>query len=217
MSQRIQADRELRESEEKFHQLFDMESDAILMVENDTNQILEVNAAACALYGYDREELLKMRTYDISAEPEATRLVSKTKQEKVPNRYHRKKDGTVFAVEVNIGYFNRRGRSLHVSAIRDISARLAAEEEKRNLEAQFHEAQKMETIGTLAGGIAHDFNNLLMSIMGNSTLALMNLQPSDPCCNYLNNIKRISNSGAMLAKQLLGFARGESMSQSRPI
>ena len=66
----------------------------------------------------------------------------------------------------------------------------------------------MESIGTLAGGIAHDFNNLLMSIMGNSTLALMNLPPDDPCRDYLNNIKRISNSGATLAKQLLGFARG---------
>ncbi|MFH0728509.1 MAG: PAS domain S-box protein [Pseudomonadota bacterium] len=208
ISQRIQTDRELRESEEKFRQLFDMESDAIMMVDNDTHQILEVNASACALYGYEREELLNMRTYDISAEPDATRLVSKTKQEKVPNRYHKKKDGTVFAVEVNIGYFNWRGRSLHVSAIRDISSRLAAEEEKRNLEAQFHEAQKMESIGTLAGGIAHDFNNLLMSIMGNATLALMNIHPADPCHTYLNNIKRISNSGATLAKQLLGFARG---------
>jgi PAS domain S-box-containing protein len=208
VSQRIQADRELRESEEKFRQLFDMESDAIMMVDNDTHQILEVNASACTLYGYAREELLNMRTYDISAEPDATRLVSKTKQEKVPNRYHRKKDGTIFAVEVNIGYFDWRGRPLHVSAIRDISARLAAEEEKRNLEVQFHEAQKMESIGTLAGGIAHDFNNLLMSILGNATLALMNLHPEDPCSTYLNNIKRISNSGAMLAKQLLGFARG---------
>jgi two-component system, cell cycle sensor histidine kinase and response regulator CckA len=208
VTQRIQADRELRESEEKFRQLFNMESDAILMVDNDTHQILEVNESACTLYGYSREELLKMQTYDISSEPDATQLAIKTKQEKIPNRYHRKKDGTVFPVEISIGYFNWRGRSLHVSAIRDISSRMAAEEEKRFLEAQFHEAQKMESIGTLAGGIAHDFNNLLMSIMGNSTLALMNLQPDDPCCAYLKNIKRISNSGATLAKQLLGFARG---------
>lgn len=208
VTQRILADRELRESEEKFRQLFNMESDAIMMVDNDTLRILEVNESACTLYGYSREELLKLRTYDISAEPEATQRVTETKQEKIPNRYHRKKDGTLFAVEISIGYFNWQGRSLHVSAIRDISLRLAAEEEKRFLEAQFHEAQKMESIGTLAGGIAHDFNNLLMSIMGNSTLALMHLKPDDPCRAYLKNIKRISNSGATLAKQLLGFARG---------
>ncbi len=80
--------------------------------------------------------------------------------------------------------------------------------DRKRLEAQLQQAQKMEAIGTLAGGIAHDFNNLLMAIQGYTSLMLLNTDASHPHYEKLKNIEKYVQSGAELTKQLLGFARG---------
>jgi len=80
--------------------------------------------------------------------------------------------------------------------------------EKKRLEAQLLQAQKMEAIGTLAGGIAHDFNNLLMAVQGNTSLMKMDLKPDHPHTKRLEHIEKCVQSGSELTKQLLGFARG---------
>jgi PAS domain S-box-containing protein len=80
--------------------------------------------------------------------------------------------------------------------------------ERKRLEAQFHKAQKMEAIGTLAGGIAHDFNNLLMSIQGYAALMLLKMDTAHPHFQKLNMIETQVEKAAKLTDQLLGFARG---------
>lgn len=80
--------------------------------------------------------------------------------------------------------------------------------DRKRLEAQLQQAQKMEAIGTLAGGIAHDFNNLLMAIQGYTSLMLLKTDASHPHYEKLKNIEKYVQSGAELTKQLLGFARG---------
>jgi PAS domain S-box-containing protein len=89
----------------------------------------------------------------------------------------------------------------------DITERKQVEEEKKKLEEQVQQAQRLEAIGTLAGGIAHDFNNLLMAIQGNTSLLLYNLDSSHPHFDALENIEKAIRSGAKLTKQLLGYAR----------
>jgi PAS domain S-box-containing protein len=79
--------------------------------------------------------------------------------------------------------------------------------ERKRMEAQFLQAQKMEAIGTLAGGIAHDFNNLLMVIQGNASLMLLDVDPSHPHYEMLLGIVRQVQSGSKLTNQLLGYAR----------
>ena len=79
--------------------------------------------------------------------------------------------------------------------------------ERKRMEAQFLQAQKMEAIGTLAGGIAHDFNNLLMVIQGNASLMLLNVDPSHPHYEMLLGIVKQVQSGSKLTNQLLGYAR----------
>ena len=79
--------------------------------------------------------------------------------------------------------------------------------ERKRMEAQFLQAQKMEAIGTLAGGIAHDFNNLLMVIQGNASLMLLNVDPLHPHHEMLLSIVRQVQSGSKLTNQLLGYAR----------
>ena len=92
--------------------------------------------------------------------------------------------------------------------LNDITERKRADEEKKKLEAQLYQAQKMEAIGTLAGGIAHDLNNILMGIMGNISLALLDVDPIRPHYKNLKNIEQQSQSAAELTRQLLNFARG---------
>lgn len=208
ITQRKKIDLKLRESEEKYRRLFDMESDAIFLVDSESLKIIDANDAATVMYGYTKEELLELHNFDISAEPESTRRAIREKWDHVPVRYHRKKDGFIFPVEITARYYHWKEREVHVLAVRDISARLETEKEKRELEAQFYQSQKMESIGTLAGGIAHDFNNLLGGIMGNAELALLRLKGDTNIEDSLNNISRITKNGAKLTKQLLGYARG---------
>ena len=96
------------------------------------------------------------------------------------------------------------GRQQHVGThgvIRDIS-------ERQRLQIQLQNAERMESLGTLAGGIAHDFNNLLMGIQGRSSLIAMDLEASHPVVEHLNAIDEYIRSATHLTKQLLGFARG---------
>jgi signal transduction histidine kinase/ActR/RegA family two-component response regulator len=90
----------------------------------------------------------------------------------------------------------------------DNTERKRAQEERKKLETQLHQAQKMEAIGTLAGGIAHDFNNLLMGIQGRVSLMLMGMGSDHPYYGHVSGIEEAVKRGADLAKQLLGFARG---------
>jgi PAS domain S-box-containing protein len=129
------AERKLRESEEKYHQLFESESDAIVVVDAVTKRFEEVNRAAQLLYGYSREEFLALRLEDISAEQEKTR----TKLESIRNgemvdstvyhRYFKKKDGTVFPGELSLATYASMGHQKIIGSVRDITERHQKEEE----------------------------------------------------------------------------------------
>ena len=133
LTEHKRAEEALRESEEKYRQLFLTESDALVLFCTDTGEIIEGNDAALDMYGYDKEAFLKLKIPDFSAEPEHTR---KSMQEhiamgrgKVPLRYHKKKDGTSFPVEISTSTFMLGGRQVLCGAVRDIGDRVRAEEE----------------------------------------------------------------------------------------
>ena len=93
----------------------------------------------------------------------------------------------------------------------DITERKRAEKEKLKLESQLQQAQKMESVGRLAGGVAHDFNNMLSVILGHAELGLMNLDPAHPVCVDLKEIRSSAERSAELTRQLLAFARKQTM------
>ena len=167
--QRAAAEQALRQSEERYELLFHMESDALFLIERETLRILEANAAASALYGYTREELLTMRNVDLSAEPDRTRQATEEQFASVPLRYHRKKDGTIFPVEIAASHFEWQGRAVHLAAVRDITDRLRAEETLRASERRFREM--LETVQLAAvtldtQGNVTFCNNYLLELTG---------------------------------------------------
>ena len=207
ITDRKRAEQALAESERKYRQLFEMESDAIFLIDNGSGNLLEVNPACESLYGYSREQLLTMKNTDLSAEPHETRKATLSALPSVPVRYHRKKDGTVFPVEITARHFSWKGRGVHVAAIRDITLRTEAQYQKDELEAQLRQAQKMESIGTLAGGIAHDFNNMLSAIMGYTELAMLHESRSYPFHSDLEEVLKAAQRAKNLVARILAFSR----------
>jgi len=119
----------IRFSEEKYRALFEMESDALFLISNVDGRILEVNPAAVEMYGYSRSELLRLRNIDLSGEPDQTRAATVGGLTTIPVRWHRRKDGTVFPVEISARHFTWQGLPVHLAAIRGIEERIRAHKE----------------------------------------------------------------------------------------
>ena len=129
IEERKQAQAALRESEEKYRTLFDMESDALALMDIETGDILDVNKAFIDLYGFRKEEILCMKNTDFSAEPHKTQKSVQNLEINIPIRYHKKKDGTVFPTEISASIFEYQGREVLIGAVRDITERKHAEEQ----------------------------------------------------------------------------------------
>lgn len=112
---------------------------------------------------------------------------------------------------------NHRGEvsGFYVLSI-DLTEKKRAEQEKLNLEAKLRQAQKMESIGTLAGGVAHDFNNILGIILGNAELIMDDFPEWNPAKYHLEEIKKASHRAKDVVRQLLSFARKTEL-EKRPI
>jgi PAS domain S-box-containing protein len=104
------------------------------------------------------------------------------------------------------------GRMVRLQIATDISKLKEMEQERLRIEDQLRQAQKMESVGRLAGGVAHDFNNMLSAILGHAELGMMQLTPSDPVLDDLRAIKKAAQRSADLVRQLLAFARKQTVS-----
>ncbi len=194
----------LKESEAKYRQLFSVVSESIIIFELDSFRIIDANAAAVRMYGYGMDELLGLKLTDLSADDEgASDPVNKSDYKTLidsPVRFHRKKNGDLFSVEISSGFFMLNEKSIGIVAIRDITKR-------KKLEDDAAMVKKFEAVGILAGGIAHDFNNLLTAISGNVALAKMSSNPSDEVYESILEIEKASVMAKDLSAQLLNFAR----------
>lgn len=184
-------------------------------VVNADNWILELsNPAFAKMHGYE--------TLDLKASPltrlVAPRLWNQFQQQILDAKYQDgfsfetslvKKDGSEFPAKIDATYVNNNGDRQHywVVNIQDITAVKAAEKKRLQLENQLRQAQKMESIGTLAGGIAHDFNNILGVILGFSEVTLASLNEKDQNFEAMQNIQDAANRAKDLVRQILTFSR----------
>lgn len=139
-------DSRLRRSEQRFRSLFETCKDSILLIDRRTCSIVLVNPAACRLYGYPLDEFVRLKITDVSAEPEKTKACVAGAVPDVSLRLHRKKDGTVFPVEISGGFFTEDGVSLHTAFIRDISERTSVEQKLKESSLQLEEAADLAKI-----------------------------------------------------------------------
>ena len=213
---RRKAYEKLREQDEKYR----------LIVENIDEGFFEmdlegdftfVNKSVSNILGYSPEELIGKKNSFFTDPADAelmnriTDRVCRTgKSERLPDFRVNRKDGAIVNVEMSIYLMqDKAGQPIGLRGmIRDISDKIKSDAEKKKLEKQLMQAQKMEAIGNLAGGIAHDFNNILMGMQGNASLMLLNMEEDHPHFEKVKTIERYVEGGAALTKQLLGFARG---------
>lgn len=120
---------------------------------------------------------------------------------------HRRKDGTDVPVAITGNLFEYGNERYSVSFVQDITERKEAEKQRLKMEAQMHEAQKMESLGTLAGGIAHDFNNILAAILGYADLAQLECPTGSTSKQYVSQISQAGLRAKELVNQILTFSR----------
>lgn len=189
---------------ELFRLLVDQSNDAFEVIDAMTGKFLDANVRGYSDLGYTRDELLTLSLYDIdpSVTPETwpqRRDALRRAKRLTVSGLHRRKDGSIFPVEVNVCWVEL-DRLYLVAVARDVT-------ERKQLEEQFRQSQKMEAVGQLAGGIAHDFNNLLCVISGYTELCLMRAEDSDPALKMLTEISTAAEQAARLTRQLLAFSR----------
>jgi two-component system, chemotaxis family, CheB/CheR fusion protein len=207
-SRRAAVERELRERESRYRAIFETAVDAII-VSDQHGIIQEFSRAAEAMTGYRAAELIgqNMRVLlppAMRQEPEryTARYLWTIKELEVC-----RKDGSVFPAHLSIAEWRAGGYRHFTGILRDLSAQHREQVERTKLEAQLHQAQKMEAIGNLTGGMAHDFNNMLGVIIGNVDL-LRDLKGDDPDIDELSReALDAAFRGADLTRRLLAFAR----------
>ncbi len=194
----------LQHSEERFRRFSEAAFEGILI--HDRGVIQDANEALARMFGYQVEEMIGRSALDFltakSREIALERIESAHDQPYELVGIHR--SGATFPIEVCGKTMTWQGRSLRVVAVRDIT-------ERKRLEEQLREAQKMEAIGRLAGGVAHDFNNLLTVIGGYSQMLMADLPEDHPHYTLAQEIFRASERAAALAGQLLAFGRRQIM------
>ena len=192
-----------------YRQIYESVALPVLMFDAQSHRIVAVNQAAVEQYGYSREEFIGLSVLEVRPpedHAEALKVLAAMPHGfwKASALRHRRKDGSVFRVDVWSRDTIVDGRPVRVSTISDVSERVQLEHELRH-------AQKMEAVGRLAGGVAHDFNNVLTSIIGYSELLLERLRDDADAMADVQDIRRSADRAAALTRQLLAFSRQQVM------
>ena len=201
----------LRENEELFRAVFETARDSIFVKDADLRYI-RVNHAMEELFGLSRDDILGRTDSELfgpdlgSADEDSdARVLQGQVVEELPEKPVRGSSHIFHTVKVPLR--SASGRITGICGIaRDITDRRRAEEERKRLEQQVLEAQKMESLGIMAGGIAHDFNNILVAILGNAEIALEGGGIGRSAADRLEKIRSAALRASQLARQMLAYA-----------
>ncbi|MFH0954359.1 MAG: CHASE4 domain-containing protein [Verrucomicrobiota bacterium] len=214
IAQRKRAEEERRQSEERYRSVYETAPLAFVLWDRD-HRVTDWNKLAEAIFGWSRDEVLGRNMFEFlipsSDRSKVEEVVGKVLRGELPSHSINRnltKSGRTILCEWN-NAVQRDSSGMIVGAISlalDITERSRMEEERRKLETQIQQTQKLESLGVLAGGIAHDFNNLLMAILGNADLALAKLPPESPVRDAIREIEKGSRRAADLCQQMLAYS-----------
>lgn len=206
--------RHLAESEARFRGLFTGSGVGIAIFDIDCS-LLEANPAFGKMFGYADGELVGKALGDLAHSDDGRRAekacaslaAGATEHSRLELRFLDRSAEVVWGL-ATISIVRARDGSpkFFIVSIKDVSEQKRIEAERRQLERQVREAQKLESLGLLAGGIAHDFNNLLMGVLGNADLALRALPKASPVRVPLESIEATARRAADLANQMLAYS-----------
>lgn len=219
----------IRQSERHFSQNFDNAPVGMAIIDEQM-RFLEVNSQICKILGYTPEEMVGLSFNSFTHPDDATGgserwlqlLAGEVDFNRAEKRYIHKDGRVLWVIVSNTLIRDDKGAPLYfLSHLIDITDQKTAQEEKRKLETQLQQSQKMEAIGTLAGGMAHDFNNLLMGIQGRASLLSLDMEPSHSHLEHIKAIEEYIRSAARRVKSCAWDATGSFknhiISQSFPI
>ena len=181
ITERKRADEALRESETRFRTFVDHAGDALFVLDLDQGIIIDVNRQACESLGYAREELIGKTPLAFDMDVDETTLAFAAEEAAsgrtvlFQRHWHRRKDGSLFPVEINTSSFSHGGRRFLLKLARDISDRVRAEEQReklRQLEADLAHINRVSMMGELAASIAHEVNQPLSGVVSNGSACL---------------------------------------------
>jgi PAS domain S-box-containing protein len=212
ITDRKKAGKALLESEKKFRLLTEISPNAVIVIHGE--RIVYANPAATDISGYPGEQLRGMEfwkfMHDDCRDVARQRLLARQRGEPASSRYEyriissRGEERWVLASSVHMDY---EGAPAVLVTFVDITEVKCAEEERKNLEEQLHQARKMDAVGQLAGGIAHDFNNILTAIMGFAEVMMMRMEQGDRHEHHVRQILAAAKRAADLTHGLLAFSR----------
>jgi len=209
ISDRKLAEEKLLESERRYRALFEAANDAIFVMKGDL--FFDCNSKTLEMFACTREQIINASPARFSPPLQADGRRSGEKAlQKIQAAYagqpqffewtHLRADDTAFLAEVSLTRIDLAADVFLLAMVRDIS-------ERKKLEEQLLQSQKMEAIGILAGGVAHDFNNILSTIVGYGSLLQMKLPEQEPLKGYIERILAASDRAASLTGSLLAFSR----------
>ncbi len=207
IQERKEAEQAFRATESLFHSAFD-DTNVPMVITGIDHRFLQVNAAFARLFGYSREEMLRMSTPEITHPDDLAASFAlregllEGKSHFVQEKRYIHRDGHVIWAMTNVSLVRDAANQplLYVGQVQDIT-------DRRQLEEQFRQSQKLEAVGRLAGGVAHDFNNLLTVINGFSEILLNTLSRTDANREMVDAIHDAGKRAAALTSQLLAFSR----------
>jgi len=215
ITEQIKARKALAESEKKYRNILESIEDGYYEVDLKGNYEF-VNDALARMVGYTNAEMrdknykaLVVKDYYQTVFDTFNYVYRTGKPVKALHWEIRRKDGSICHAEtsVSLRLDEQNQPNGFQGILRDITARIEAYERQKELEAQLHQAQKMESIGTLAGGIAHDFNNILFPIIGYTELTMQELPSDGQLYAYMEKVQASANRAKALIRQILAFSR----------
>ena len=215
LAQRQHAEQLLASREQYRKALIDSSIDSILTID-ENRTILECNPAFLQQFGYTSDEIIGSSALILHPSWDHFERFGREVYPIIRRQGYwrgewdyKHKNGSIFPMETSLSTIQGPGHQTlgYVSVMRDMTERKKAEEEKRQLERQLRQAQKMEAMGTLAGGIAHDFNNILGAVMGFAELALWDANEGKASPENLHRLLDSAKRAKELVRQILTFSR----------